>query len=762
MKLSEFRNANKQFRWNYDKPLETHRNFPASSCFPLHWAGHIGRTDTALVYACNTEEKLHGFKDTVAVKLIDIEKKKHGQRKKAEDECKNLRAVSHHHIIAYLGSFTYMRDFGIVMFPVAEFHLGDLLRIVSEDNKSRRQDDARPPHAYLELLKSYFGCLCRALMHLHHRDDPIKHKDIKPANILVDRYKNIILTDFGISKHYENKLAARTTGDTHHTVMYAPPEVFNSNDYRDLDSDIFSLGCVFLEMATVILGRTLKDLYRHLEEDVQETVHTEDDSTSQGIICYARNLAKVDQWIEELRTRCQRLSDVSQCQESGSLSDATLQTIRRMMSSKQDERPGLAELWTDFKGLSKNCTSCMEEADRHAAASNVPDIAITAEIADKREETQSSLDRLEGVQEEVSALTPPLPPPELESQIVEEMPALDLADIRLAKNDSQSSQASEAIASAGRPSGDVRPVSWEGSSTTEVAAAQGPTGAPTETGADVSDNPTRDIVEREVALSSALEKTPASPIAGEAEDNDRLSESTAEDSRKQISTNAPVFRRTPMVTFVDPQPETELTPRGGSASARSSDTAQDSEDRVSSDQSRNDENIEGVETIPGHMRGPPYHQAAHSVGPEILQKLPAQSDNEGTVPSKKKTYTITVFDWQRGSWKLDHYRDVPGKMVVVFNDGNKLLETVPKDRVDCELHDDTPLRTLLIFKRDSPSFVDATSAYGRMEVQNSRRRPRSVEAATTSSQHQTNLWLNANVAFRKGVSDGPAHGEHYA
>src|SRR6202040_2867361 len=101
-----------------------------------------------------------------------------------------------------------------------------------------------------------FGCLSSAVRYLH-TSRKIKHKDIKPENILVDRYGSVLLADFGISKQYEDDTL--TEGTTPFTDKYAPPEVVDQ-DKRGLSSDIFSLGCVFLEMATVTLGESLENL----------------------------------------------------------------------------------------------------------------------------------------------------------------------------------------------------------------------------------------------------------------------------------------------------------------------------------------------------------------------------------------------------------------------------------------------------------------------------------------------------------------------
>ncbi|KAF2814968.1 kinase-like protein, partial [Mytilinidion resinicola] len=102
---------------------------------------------------------------------------------------------------------------------------------------------------YQGTLKTFFGCLATALGYLHGFD--IRHKDIKPSNILIYN-GDVLLTDFRISRDCDNTRGT-TEGPTPMTPKYAAPE---AADYapRNSSSDIWSLGCVFLEMITVVKG----------------------------------------------------------------------------------------------------------------------------------------------------------------------------------------------------------------------------------------------------------------------------------------------------------------------------------------------------------------------------------------------------------------------------------------------------------------------------------------------------------------------------
>ena len=133
------------------------------------------------------------------------------------------------------------------MSPVAESNLHGFYA-----RASRSTED-------LKTMRTFFGCLANAVAYLH--SNSIRHRDIKPENILV-KGSTVYLTDFGISLCWENLSRSTTITDPSKTPRYCAPEVAN-NRGRNESSDIWSLGCVFLELCTILKGRTLEDMRRH-------------------------------------------------------------------------------------------------------------------------------------------------------------------------------------------------------------------------------------------------------------------------------------------------------------------------------------------------------------------------------------------------------------------------------------------------------------------------------------------------------------------
>lgn len=127
-----------------------------------------------------------------------------------EKELANLKKLSHAHIIELIGSYMDPRFVGIIMSPAADCNLKEFLDI-------RDMSIARKP-----FLRTFFRYLTAALSYLH--ENCIRHKDIKPANVLVKDH-HVYLTDFGISLDWNELGQSTTSGPTIKTPRYCAPEV---------------------------------------------------------------------------------------------------------------------------------------------------------------------------------------------------------------------------------------------------------------------------------------------------------------------------------------------------------------------------------------------------------------------------------------------------------------------------------------------------------------------------------------------------------
>jgi len=90
--------------------------------------------------------------------------------------------------------------------------------------------------------------VCDVLSYLHSRQPPVIFRDLKPANIMVDRSGAVKLIDFGIARLF--KPGKHTDTLRMGTMGYAPPEQYAGHGQTDTRSDIYSLGATLHHLLT--------------------------------------------------------------------------------------------------------------------------------------------------------------------------------------------------------------------------------------------------------------------------------------------------------------------------------------------------------------------------------------------------------------------------------------------------------------------------------------------------------------------------------
>jgi len=120
---------------------------------------------------------------------------------------------------------------------VMEYLSGDPLDRVIQSGKSQ-------PLAYkLKILEQ----VCYALGYAHRSD--VIHRDVKPANVIVQPDGSVKLLDFGIARQEKTESRLTRTGSVIGTLQYMAPERLRNAAF-DGRSDIFSVGVMMFQLLT--------------------------------------------------------------------------------------------------------------------------------------------------------------------------------------------------------------------------------------------------------------------------------------------------------------------------------------------------------------------------------------------------------------------------------------------------------------------------------------------------------------------------------
>lgn len=369
---------------------------------PLIWKKKISDKNASIdMYEADSDYRFNKPFVVKTIRETDSQK----ARKMTAKEVENMKDLRHPHVAALLGTFTYQARLHILIFPAACCDLHEFMKRMSRGfekdqvashsdgtstvdsdttiskhlqnpnvgsaNKHREHDAQEicsepwpltiPVDEKNELLRTYFVCLSQALSYLHASG--VRHKDIKPANILIDESGSAILTDFGISRRFPKHTPHATNNERNFTRKYASPEMMeDETTLRDDPSDVFSLGCVFLEMATLLLGKNLHNLSDHYATIVNDSSKEE---------AYHCNLGSVHSWIDYLRTS-RGFKPVQEHWLPGDRNEvsgfnpspdnhmtAALVDIRQMLDETPSNRPESEGLWQRFQHISATkCRDC--------------------------------------------------------------------------------------------------------------------------------------------------------------------------------------------------------------------------------------------------------------------------------------------------------------------------------------------------------------------------------------------------------------------
>ena len=151
-------------------------------------------------------------------------------------EAQNVAALNHRNIVQ-VHDFDTINDMN---YMVMEFIDGRSLKQLLKD--LRDQGELVPLQKAIGIVDD----IASALAYAHEQG--VVHRDVKPANVMIDKTERIVLTDFGLARIVSGPQFT-TTGAIVGTPAYMPPEQ-GLGQAGDARSDIYSLGAMLYQLVT--------------------------------------------------------------------------------------------------------------------------------------------------------------------------------------------------------------------------------------------------------------------------------------------------------------------------------------------------------------------------------------------------------------------------------------------------------------------------------------------------------------------------------
>ncbi|UPX10466.1 uncharacterized protein EKO05_0001124 [Ascochyta rabiei] len=262
-----------------------HKEFKPTAIIPLMESQQREHGGYGIVSRVKIHPHCHGFCDILkpiktdqyfALKMIIKTPKAKQTNSEIEfwnevNSLKRFSGFSHEHLVTLLMTWTF-QDHYYLLFPLAECDLDQYWerKTIPTDSTNRLLDSK----TLSWLLEQMYG-ITDALKHIHDppennlsiQDRFGRHGDLKPENILWYRSAThangiFVIADLGLAKL--NTILSRSAAPNnkvHATPRYRPPEYDIKNAKISRSYDIWTLGCLLLELVCWALGNN-KDRQR--------------------------------------------------------------------------------------------------------------------------------------------------------------------------------------------------------------------------------------------------------------------------------------------------------------------------------------------------------------------------------------------------------------------------------------------------------------------------------------------------------------------
>lgn len=201
----------------------------------------LGKGTYAIVYQAYDEKE----KEIIAIKCIELEPLS-GIPATTLREISILKTLNHPNILKYKTSLILETQIHLIT-EYIEYELSIFL------NK------------YKYNTEDIFNQLVSGLNYLHSKG--VIHRDLKPQNILVNKYGIIKIADFGLS--VSTKIKMKMYSNDVVTLWYRSPELLNGIKNYSYEVDMWSFGCIMLEIflgEPFFMGKNEKEMIKLIEE----------------------------------------------------------------------------------------------------------------------------------------------------------------------------------------------------------------------------------------------------------------------------------------------------------------------------------------------------------------------------------------------------------------------------------------------------------------------------------------------------------------
>lgn len=187
----------------------------------------IGEGTYGVVY--KAKDRVTG--EIIALKKIRLEAEDEGIPSTAIREISLLKELQHPNIV---------RLYDVV-------HTEHKLTLVFEflDQDLKKYLDICDSGLEIPILKSFLYQLITGVAFCHHHR--VLHRDLKPPNLLINREGQLKLADFGLARAFGIPVRSYTHEVV--TLWYRAPDVLMGSRRYSTPVDIWSVGCIFAEMA---------------------------------------------------------------------------------------------------------------------------------------------------------------------------------------------------------------------------------------------------------------------------------------------------------------------------------------------------------------------------------------------------------------------------------------------------------------------------------------------------------------------------------